>query len=56
MTQRSPVITELINKLELEYPDKASVLTDKTEIEREKYLAQLELIAHIKLLTQPKDK
>ena len=52
---RNPVITELINKLEEQYPNRATAMTNMTEIERERYLAQLELINHIKLLTK-KDK
>lgn len=39
---------ELVKVLEAAYPDKASVLKGKTEIEREVYLAQLEMIEHIK--------
>ena len=52
---RHPVITELINKLEEVYPDTATALIGMTEMDREKYLAKLEIINHIKLLTQ-KDK
>jgi hypothetical protein len=51
----TPALVELINKLESEYPDKATLLSDMDIVERERYIAKLELIQHIKLLTK-KDK
>ena len=40
----------LLDKLIEEYPNKATILEGKTEIERERYLAKLEMIEHIKLI------
>lgn len=42
--------TDLINKLEKEYPDTASSLKGKDITEVKVYLAQLEMIAYIKML------
>lgn len=49
-----PALTELIKTLETSYPDKATLLISMSEYEREKYLAKLELIEHIKLLIKDK--
>ena len=46
------VLVNLIAKLEKDYPNRATMLTKKSEIERERYLAKLELIEHIKLLAK----
>jgi hypothetical protein len=44
-----PILRELIEDLEKNYPDRASMLEGKSEIERERYLSKLELIEYIKL-------
>jgi hypothetical protein len=46
--------SDLITKLEELYPDKATVLALLSLEDREKYLAKLELIEHIKLILEDK--
>ncbi len=43
---------ELITELEKSYPNTALVMRTMTELERERYLAKLELIEHIKLIAE----
>jgi hypothetical protein len=54
MTVRHPEITNLIAKLEQEYPDSILIFSRLDEEEKIKYLAKLELIEYIKLLSEPK--
>ena len=49
------IATEFIKKLELEYPNNALLLKDMDNLERERYLAKLELIEHIKIILDIKD-
>jgi len=44
------IASELIKKLELEYPNNALILKDMDNLERERYLAKLELIEYIKVI------
>lgn len=46
-------IRELIELLEKDYPDKATLIKDKSHDEQVAYFAKLELIDHIKLITTP---
>jgi HEPN domain-containing protein len=45
-------IKSLLARLEDDYPNVATILEDKSEVERERYLAKLELIEYIKLLVK----
>jgi len=46
---------ELLKKLREQYPNKATELDGMNEIERERYLAKLELLSHIALLIEDKE-
>lgn len=47
-------LKELLTLLKEQYPDKASALDGLNEVQRERYLAKLELIAFIELKLKPK--
>ena len=47
---------ELIKKMEEEYPNVATELIGKSNVEIEVYLGQLTMIEHMKLIVDPKPK
>jgi len=47
---------ELLETLDRDYPDTATMLMGMDDKERDRYLAKIELINHIKMLNEPKPK
>jgi len=47
---------ELLETLDRDYPDTATMLMGMDDKERDQYLAKIELINHIKMLNEPKKK
>jgi len=44
---------EMMDRLDKEFPDKASAMTQMNEIERVVYLAKIELISMMKMWNEP---
>lgn len=55
MSKLAPQYSELVETLDKEYPDTIDAIKGLSHDERISYIAKRELIAHIKLILEPKE-